>query len=349
MGNLESASAFGSMDLTFRVGDAERALAPGGILHGIAQELVTDRDLATATEVGDVLLPQKNSGTPRFELLEDAPQRLKALVGEKEDDIIELAVEAGLRATEAVVLKDLGRVTTNSRFIEEAGARNTFVTRANLAEGVMTRRSVPGPLFKLVSDRVITELRPDGTSNPEREIVTGLVGDLDILSAHGDTTHSGVTSAILRAQGYEDHDPQVAPGIGIFTRYTKDGARDKVTVKPLSAEETGTLAGLTAVDHYLDQMEHPYEASTLSAPVIVTNGQYRTKDRLLAREWEIRHGRRFGENAVVFGDEPGRRTMHNGKEIVTPQRPAALYVPELVIVARCAQRVREAYASTPRW
>lgn len=350
MANYESAQAFGSMDLAFRVREAETALAPGGMLHGIAQELVADdRELTTAAEVGDVLLPQKGGDTPRFELLEDAPQRLKALVGDKEDDIIDLAVGAGLRATESMVRDDLERVGPNSRVIEEAGARNTFVTRADLAEEVMSRRSLRAPLFKLVAGRVITELRPDGTPNPEREIVTKLVGDLDVLSTHGDTTHAGVASAILRAQGYQDHDPQVAPGIGMYTRYTREGSRDKVLVKPLSEAEGGTVAGLTAVDHYLDQMEHPYEAGTLSAPVIVTNGQYRTKDQLLAREWELRHKRQFGQRPVVFGDEPGRRTMHNGMEIATPKRPAALYVPELVIVARCAQKVREAYATRQRW
>ncbi len=319
------------------------AFTPQGVLGEIAQSVVANGHELEPNEVADVLLPPKQPGTDyeaRWQLVEGAPDIIKAATAERTADILRLATMIGMRREESLGEVDLNRINSERAiWLVEGGANKTSVVRRELANKAMS--AIYGDdiynksLFQFGSDRKIPILIPDRETgefvpNPEYGIAMEIGGDF--LPMGNSLTEFQLNLMSALQGGYE-----------IVTRHaeTQGGARQEALlrkegraviwlIEPEKSQGQGLPDGFNT-------FTNPTWQQDLNGCqfVIATNGQYRPKDELQARRWAEAHGVDMLP-AVALGDEAGFTVNHNGREIVTGDRAPVAYTNEMVILHRLA-------------
>lgn len=321
-------------ELREQVHAAEKALKPGGILHAIAEDIARpDAPLTTADAVADVLLPPKDgSPQPRWMQQEGLTERRKELYAANASAIYDIAHQAGIRQQESLPAETVQMIGERAVFVVESGANRTPVVRHSLAEDASSAADTPKRIYDLSGSRTINPKRADGSPNPEHKIARSLAPNF--LPEDEGFTEFDVRVAVAKERGYtapvetDNVLSLFAPGEANPEDYTRH------IVKP-----TGNLQeGISRVD--ADLKATGYGGFDRMQPVIATNGQYRTAKALLADEW-MRSNTRSGYSPVVIGDEAGYTVNNHGEQFVTANRAPGIYVPELVIIHRIAERIRQ--------
>jgi hypothetical protein len=322
-----------------RAAYAEHALRPGGVLYGIAENVVAGDVALTPREAGNVLLQPKQPGEAseaRWQLIEGATDAVKAGAAEHEEEILNLATQLDMKKPESISHPDVMRIApTQSLWIIEGGANRTSVVRRELANQTAAAVYGQGPkwvnLYQFGTDRAIPRMR-NGQPNAEYKIAIEIAGNVLDLERYQDRfgselTEFGLNVASALQGGYElveDRDGgEVAARI---VELRKPGVPRLLVMQP--HKRTGGLedAFSTLTDGYklhLDSAQF----------VMFTNGQYRPKDEQQADRWA--RGRGFSMlPPVAIGDEPGFTVEHNGRQITTAERKAMAYLNEAVILER---------------
>lgn len=325
--------------LSGQVTAAELALRPTGVLGQIAEKLVHGEGVNVALsseEAGDVLLPNRDATTPRWRLLEGAPQQRVALYEANRDQIFRTAREVGILQDESLPDGALECINlSNAVWIVEGGANKTHLVRPELAFRAMEKLGIDErrAVFEINGSRAIPRTRADSTENPEYKISMGLAPDY--LKDGDALTEFGVKRAVALQQGYEVVSDVTTEDFARVLRL-KNEHNERVIIQPMLKNEQGVEAGLTVVDALL---RHEGGQSLEGRQIVgATNGQYRTKLALQVRHWAKKHATGI-DGVVVLGDEAGFTLGHLGQEHTTLVRSAALYANEIVIIERASRKL----------
>lgn len=320
-----------------RAGVAEDALRPGGVLHDIAQNVLTEQIELNATETGNVLLPPKQPGQAseaRWQLIENAAGEVKAGAEARQEEVFALAERLDMKRAESISEQDIARIEPeNAVFVIEGGANRTSVVRRQLATETVQRlygsNATLTTLYQFGSDRQIPRERKDGTPNPEHAVATEIAGDF--LPAEDSLTEFGLNMASALQSGYEVvSDEDGGETAQRVVRLRRDGLPNLVLMQP-HKEKGGLEDAFTAMAKLYDMDDNQF--------VVFTNGQYRPKDELQATQWARRNGVDMLP-PVAIGDEPGYTVEHNGRQITTANRAPTAYLNEAVILERLHESTR---------
>jgi hypothetical protein len=313
----------------------ELAFRANGVLGEIAQGAVANGHELEPQEVADVLLPPKQPGDAyqaRWQLVEGAPDSIKAATNERSREIFGLAEQLGMRKGESLIQSDLERIDpANAVWVVEGGANRTSVVRRELVLQAM--RALYGNeveaqvVYQFGSDRPIPQER-NGNPNPEYVIAQEIGGDNLPAEDTLDEFKLNLASALQAGYTIAGDESASAEGVKQVLVLQKQGYPTLKLLEP-EKEARGLHDGFTSVTH----LEGNLEGRQF---VIGTNGQYRPKDELQARQWAANHSVEMLP-AVALGDEPGFAVEHNGREITTAERAATAYVNEMVILKRLAK------------
>ncbi|HTE57471.1 MAG TPA: hypothetical protein VK694_01915 [Verrucomicrobiae bacterium] len=327
----------------------EAAGNPGGVAYEIASELIeSDVTLESPAEVWEVILPRRGAvETPRWQLNEEAPGRLKELVAERSDEVMALADGLRLRLPDSFPEKDIEALrAANPEDIlaaVEPGANETAAKRGQVLAQALEQAEVPldVPMFFVATDEYkVPVLRADGTPNPEQAKARAVADDLP----EGDLTQHQITCGTQVRLGYRVAQEFTVPDVGTFIEYQKEGERDRIVVKPAQiGSEGGTVAGLLAINH----VYHALEDAQL---VLGTNGQYREKLALQGQLAAIKAGSELAQDPIVFGDEAGLEVPHPDAEgnivtFTTAARGEVAYIKEVAAAGKVRIEIEEARAA----
>jgi hypothetical protein len=327
--------------IEIRAAHTEDAHRSGGILHRIASSAIQGSELGHR-HVGDIILPPKQQDEKykaRWELLEGAKEIIKAGSMAETEAIYQLAEFLDIRKPESISESDIARIDPQKAvWMAEGGANRTSVVRRQLAfeaiQKIYGEQAPEQAVYQFGSDRAIPRQRND-QPNAEYSIAQEIAGDF--LPKDDSLTEFDLNVASAQQAGYElvkempqDSTPQSIERLIVLQ---KTASPRLVMVQP-KKDKGGLVDGIHAA-HELVSAEQAgmFLAEPYFQPVIATNGQYRAKDEHQAVEWSHSQGIAILP-PVALGDEPGFSVRHNGKEIVTAERPPMVYVNEMVILHR---------------
>ena len=332
---------------------AEMALRPNGVLNEVAAQIARpETGQLTPDEAADILLPQKDSGTPRWELVDNAGDLKRTLIDERAEEVFMVATAAGMRQDKTLPRDTLSELYPDiSVCVVESGANRTPLIRPEIARQIIDKAGLDRRIWEPVGDRVIPRLRSNGSINPEhaiaREIAPNLPG--------GDITEFDIKKAVIETLGYREFDgpwiderSMVIDGLsraGVFYApyYDEigeiDNRPDRFVLQPLRNKERGLQAGLTATHNILKESDLTNQLGLAQKfLVLVTNGQYRTKIKMHALEWAKKHEIPL-RGVTAFGDEAGFTVNHLNRQYVTAERGPMVYANEIVVIHRLGQRL----------
>lgn len=323
------------------------AFTSGGVMERLAQRVVEGGPELSPADVANVILPQRG-GSPRWELIENAPAVLKTAVVDGRDEVLLLAAQLGMRTNSPDELcpGGLGRIDADQAiWVVEPGANRTSVVRRAVALQAMAamyeNRQAP-PLFQIASSRLIPQTVTRGEQvigNPEHKIAMGLAPEH--LGGKKAFTEFDVSLATALHDGYKWAGEQRGGVANHIVRLRKEGAPDIILLQPHetgATDKTGLERGFSTIAGAFSQAGISLEGRQF---IIASNGQYRPKDEAQAERWADNHEISM-QPPVGIGDEAGFITHYAGQEIVTDDRAVAVmpYVQEAVALQRVRAEMR---------
>jgi hypothetical protein len=260
-------------------------------------------------------------------------------------------------------------------FFVESGANKTSVTRRGVAKQAMHElygddlsRSI---MYQSGGDREISPTvtkevsgedgRKQKVTQPNKEHAT-IRALAPSLPEDESFTEFEANLATALADGYNDIGPGMGyhPAIGNFYRLRHESTDDPDAVvkepdlllfdpfarDPESAPETAKAgsslsSGFTSLDAMIKISDETFSGQAMGLAdkhlVMVSNGQYREKDKLQVTAWASANGVDM-QPPVAIGDEPGDVFPHPSGDIVVPERAPSAYVTELTIQKRLADK-----------
>jgi hypothetical protein len=315
----------------------ESALSEGGVLHNIARQLTDFGGPLTNEEVGDILLPQKDTTNPRWVMRDGVDGIKKDLYEQNEQAIADLARTAGILQDESLpqnVLEQIDR--SNVLTIVETGSNKTFVVRPALAEAALSAVGLNSSIYIATTSNMIDLTLKDGKPNPAHKIISDLAPGY--LDSTRDFSEFQAAVAVAMQSGYNVADSRnyIAHAeqrtLSRIDQSTNSEYLRKI-VRPYQNSKVpkGFLGTLSFLLHCEEKGKNLLEGKQL---LLVTNGQYRTKLGMMASKWAMANNVELAGNPIVTGDEAGFSVNHLGQDIVTAQRKANTYIPELVVIYR---------------
>jgi len=315
----------------------DNALRPGGLLHEIAQAALADSAELAPSDVLAILLPDQpgEPSEPRWKLIENAPGLVQSIVAERADDVLGLAAMLDMRKSESLPAEELTRIDSDDAiWLVEGGANRTSVMRRGLAIQAMQKiygDQVNGSvLLQFGSSRPIPR-EVDGQPNPEYTVAEEIAEDF--LPEDDSLTEFDLNVASALQDGYQaDSEPVLAGDVGEVKRLRLAGRVGTPILDLINSRgPTGDLRDTFDIaqiiyGNYLRECQF----------VIATNGQYRPRDELLARNWASRNRIRMTA-AVALGDEPGFTVVHNNTPFTTAERQPLAYLNEMVILSQLSR------------
>lgn len=335
-----------------RVFAATMALRPDGVLGEIAAQITSKppgSEPLTTDEAADVFLPRVSAGTPRWELLDEASERRKELLGARVSEILEVARKTGILQIESIPSQDLDKLNPfTAEVVVQSGANRTPVIRPELARRVISDGGLRSLMWEPVGDRTISRLRKDGALNPEykiaREIAPGLPDrDVDeyevkkaVIEAYDHTVNhifegdadKGLDAVLLEESLYKGNGVICTSPLRLLMR-SRQG----------KGGEQGLQAGLTSIHEFMQRNDDESTIGFMNKSlVLVTNGQYRTAVKMQALDWAKKHEIPL-RGVAAFGDEAGFTVNHLNRQFVTAERGPMVYANEIVVIHRLGQRL----------
>ena len=282
---------------------------------------------------------------PRWRMLEDTERTVKNVIIAHSSSVMNLADQIGMvrrGETEDYSAIDPFRAI----FAVEGGANKTSVVRRAVAEQAM--RAVFGNelqhefLYQFGSNRLITPTLTDAVSNvsrpnPEFNVVRSLAPE---LPADKPFTEFQANLATALADGYFiDSSSSYKPGqdTSIPTIVLDHSNPSRPSLCLVQPEGKGLSGGLDALTQVIN--------TAFRQVVVASNGQYRSKNMIVLRQFADRHPQLKLLAGVAIGDEPGDFAPFAHTAVETPARPLSAYVNELPIYHREAMKLLLAHGA----
>jgi hypothetical protein len=286
--------------------------------------------IETDRQAGDILFPTtKESFHARWQALGEAKDEVKQVAADHSEEILGLADQLGMRHDTSLPPADIARINPEAAvWLIEGGGNLTSVVRRAIAvramQEVYGENLVGHVLYQFGStERHIPrdkEGKP-GEPNPEYTKAQGIAADF--LPDDDTLDEFGLNVASAKQEGYVEI-PQ------------EDVSDGRVV---LAKEGAPTLVMIPAAKliYAFDALQQEVGDLTNRQLVVNTTGQYRPLKELLAQQWAEDNDVDMLPS-VALGDEAGFTVEHAGKELVTKERDALVYLKEVVGLRRKSQR-----------
>jgi hypothetical protein len=324
----------------------EPPFQPNGVIYKVAEATLVPGQAAglDADTVGDLLLPPKREDwAPRWQMQENAKEATVTAANAHEAEVYLLAAQLGMRQETSLMQGELNLIDAEKAiWTVEGGANLSSVMRRGLC--IVAMQQVYGEqaaaskvMYQFAGGREIPETL-NGKPNTEYAMAKKLAGQYlpeGLIDGKLDEFGVALTSALNDGYVAQQEDEATAERQHYIAqrivRLRKEGMPELVLVQPRMVESTGLENGLLTVTHLNGLPEG-------SQFVLVSNGQYRPKDKLqadrLTRKYGLYDEPYKMQPPVALGDEPGFTVTHNGVEYTTPERKPTTYVNEVVVLRR---------------